>query len=71
MRIVDIKAPTLCTDGGTHVASTRQIGRMRVVKVENKARTFNRARVPDEAVRNPRYQRRDVISIFVPRRTGR
>ncbi len=32
-------------DGGTHVASTRQIGAMRVVKVESKGKGFRRIRV--------------------------
>src|SRR5262249_6748488 len=32
-------------DGGTHVAPTRQIGRLRVVKGENKGRGFRRLRV--------------------------
>ena len=45
MRIVDIAGLDVQADGGTHVASTRQIGRMRVVKVENKGKGFRRIRI--------------------------
>lgn len=45
VRIVDIKGLDVQADGGTHVASTRHIGRMRVVKVENKGKGFRRIRV--------------------------
>ncbi len=45
VRIVDIKGLDVQADGGTHVASTRQIGRMRVVKVESKGKGFRRIRV--------------------------
>jgi len=45
VRIVDIKGLDIQADGGTHVASTRQIGPMRVVKVENKGKGFRRIRV--------------------------
>ena len=45
VRIVDIKGLDVQADGGTHVASTRQIGRIRVRKVENKGKGFRRIRV--------------------------
>ena len=45
VRIVDIVGLDLQADGGTHVASTRQIGGVEVVKVENKGRGFRRLRV--------------------------
>lgn len=45
VRIIDIKGLDVQADGGTHVASTRQIGTMRVVKVENKGKGFRRIRV--------------------------
>jgi misacylated tRNA(Ala) deacylase len=45
VRIVDIKGLDVQADGGTHVASTRHIGAMRVVKVENKGKGFRRIRV--------------------------
>ncbi|WP_155361807.1 hypothetical protein [Acrocarpospora macrocephala] len=32
-------------DGGTHVASTRQIGRIRVAKIESKGKGFRRVRL--------------------------
>jgi misacylated tRNA(Ala) deacylase len=45
VRIVDIVGLDTQADGGTHVASTRQIGRIQVVKVENKGRGFRRLRI--------------------------
>ena len=45
MRIVDIVGLDAQADGGTHVASTAQIGRIEVVKIENKGRGFRRLRV--------------------------
>jgi len=45
VRIVDIDGLDVQADGGTHVASTRQVGRMRVVKIENKGKGFRRIRV--------------------------
>lgn len=45
VRIVDIVGLDTQADGGTHVASTRQIGRIEVVKVENKGKGFRRLRV--------------------------
>jgi misacylated tRNA(Ala) deacylase len=45
VRIVDIKGLDVQADGGTHVASTAQVGRMRVLKVENKGKGFRRIRI--------------------------
>ena len=45
VRIVDIKGLDVQADGGTHVASTQQIGAIRVFKVENKGKGFRRIRV--------------------------
>ncbi|NUW38211.1 alanyl-tRNA editing protein [Nonomuraea sp. SMC257] len=45
VRIVDIVGLDTQADGGTHVASTRQIGRLRVAKIESKGRGFRRVRV--------------------------
>jgi misacylated tRNA(Ala) deacylase len=45
VRIVDIAGLDQQADGGTHVASTSQIGKVRVVKVENKGRGFRRLRI--------------------------
>ncbi len=45
MRIVDIVGLDAQADGGTHVASTKQIGRVVVVKVESKGRANRRVRV--------------------------
>jgi misacylated tRNA(Ala) deacylase len=45
VRIVDIVGLDTQADGGTHVASTSQIGRLQVVKVENKGKGFRRVRV--------------------------
>ena len=43
--IVDIVGLDTQADGGTHVASTSQIGRIEVVKVESKGKGFRRLRV--------------------------
>jgi misacylated tRNA(Ala) deacylase len=45
VRIVDINGLDVQADGGTHVASTAQIGGIEVVKVENKGKGFRRLRV--------------------------
>ncbi len=45
MRIVDIVGLDVQADGGTHVASTKQIGRVQVVKVDNKGRQNRRVRI--------------------------
>ena len=45
MRVVDIVGLDVQADGGTHVASTGQIGRIQVVKVESKGRQNRRVRV--------------------------
>jgi misacylated tRNA(Ala) deacylase len=45
VRIIDIEGLDTQADGGTHVASTSMIGRIEVVKMENKGRGFRRVRV--------------------------
>ena len=45
VRIVEIAGLDTQADGGTHVASTKQIGRLHVVKIESKGRGFRRIRV--------------------------
>jgi misacylated tRNA(Ala) deacylase len=45
VRIVDIVGLDTQADGGTHVASTSQIGRVSVVKVESKGKANRRVRV--------------------------
>ena len=45
VRIVDIVGLDVQADGGTHVASTRAIGEIEVVKVENKGKANRRLRV--------------------------
>ncbi|MEW9554477.1 alanyl-tRNA editing protein [Nonomuraea sp. NPDC050783] len=45
VRIVDIVGLDTQADGGTHVASTKQIGRIRVAKVESKGKGFRRLRI--------------------------
>ena len=45
VRIVDIVGLDQQADGGTHVASTRQVGRIEVIKVENKGKGFRRLRI--------------------------
>ena len=45
VRIVDISGLDTQADAGTHVASTKQIGGLEVVKIENKGKGFRRLRV--------------------------
>src|ERR1700759_203774 len=45
VRIVDIVGLDQQADGGTHVASTSQVGRIAVVKVENKGKGFRQLRI--------------------------
>jgi misacylated tRNA(Ala) deacylase len=45
IRIVDIVGLDVQADGGTHVASTAQVGKLQVVKVESKGRANRRVRV--------------------------
>lgn len=45
VRLIDVVGLDVQADGGTHVASTRQIGRVEVTKVENKGRGFRRVRI--------------------------
>jgi misacylated tRNA(Ala) deacylase len=45
VRIIDIVGLDQQADGGTHVASTSQIGKVEVVKIENKGRGFRRLRI--------------------------
>ena len=45
VRIIDIAGLDQQADGGTHVASTRQVGRIEVVKIENKGKGFRRLRI--------------------------
>jgi misacylated tRNA(Ala) deacylase len=45
VRIVDIVGLDTQADGGTHVASTAMVGRVEVLKVENKGRGFRRLRL--------------------------
>ncbi|WP_327087816.1 alanyl-tRNA editing protein [Nonomuraea sp. NBC_01738] len=45
VRIVDIVGLDTQADGGTHVGSTSQIGRIKVAKIESKGRGFRRLRI--------------------------
>jgi misacylated tRNA(Ala) deacylase len=45
IRIVDIDGIDRQADGGTHVRSTDEVGRVQVVKTENKGKTFKRMRI--------------------------
>jgi misacylated tRNA(Ala) deacylase len=45
IRVFDIEGLDRQADGGTHVRSTGEVGRVRVVKTENKGRTFKRMRI--------------------------
>jgi misacylated tRNA(Ala) deacylase len=45
IRIVDIVGLDVQADGGTHVASTKQVGGLQVIKVESKGKANRRVRV--------------------------
>jgi misacylated tRNA(Ala) deacylase len=45
VRIIDIVGLDQQADGGTHVATTSQIGRIEVVKIESKGKGFRRLRI--------------------------
>jgi len=45
VRIIDIVGLDQQADGGTHVASTGQIGQIQVTKIENKGKGFRRLRI--------------------------
>jgi misacylated tRNA(Ala) deacylase len=45
IRIIDIVGLDRQADGGTHVRSTAEVGTVRVVKTENKGKTFKRMRI--------------------------
>jgi misacylated tRNA(Ala) deacylase len=45
MRLVEIVGLDVQADGGTHVFSTSQIGRVQITKVESKGRQNRRVRV--------------------------
>jgi len=45
VRVIDIVGLDRQADGGTHVASTEEVGRARIVKVESKGRGFRRIRI--------------------------
>lgn len=45
VRVVDIKGLDLQADGGTHVANTQEVGRIRVVKHESKGKINKRLRI--------------------------
>jgi misacylated tRNA(Ala) deacylase len=45
IRVVDIEGLDKQADGGTHVRSTAEVGRVRVVKTENKGKGFKRMRI--------------------------
>jgi misacylated tRNA(Ala) deacylase len=45
VRIVDIVGLDQQADGGTHVASTAQVGRLEITKIESKGKGFRRLRI--------------------------
>ncbi len=45
IRIVDIEGIDKQADGGTHVASTAEVGHVRVIKTESKGKGFKRMRI--------------------------
>jgi misacylated tRNA(Ala) deacylase len=45
IRVIDIEGLDKQADGGTHVNSTGEVGRVRVAKTENKGKAFKRMRI--------------------------
>lgn len=45
VRVVEIAGLDLQADGGTHVANTAEIGRLRIAKTENKGKAFKRIEI--------------------------
>jgi misacylated tRNA(Ala) deacylase len=45
IRVIDIEGIDKQADGGTHVRSTAEVGRVRVAKTENKGKAFKRMRI--------------------------
>jgi misacylated tRNA(Ala) deacylase len=45
IRVIDVDGLDKQADSGTHVASTRQIGEVRIAKIENKGKGFRRVRI--------------------------
>jgi misacylated tRNA(Ala) deacylase len=45
IRVVDIVGLDKQADGGTHVRTTAEVGRVRVVKTESKGKGFKRVRL--------------------------
>jgi misacylated tRNA(Ala) deacylase len=45
IRVIDIEGLDKQADGGTHVRSTAEVGRVRVAKTENKGKGFKRMRI--------------------------
>jgi misacylated tRNA(Ala) deacylase len=45
IRVIDIEGVDRQADGGTHVARTSEVGRVRVVRTESKGRAFKRMRI--------------------------
>jgi misacylated tRNA(Ala) deacylase len=48
LRVIDIVGLDRQADGGTHVASTSEVGRVRVVKTESKGKANKRVRISVE-----------------------
>ena len=48
VRIVEIEGLDLQADGGTHVANTREVGRMKIVGYESKGKINKRIRLAIE-----------------------
>lgn len=49
LRIIDIEGIDMQADGGTHVRNTREVGRVRVVKTENKGKENKRLEIALDA----------------------
>ena len=52
LRVIDIVGLDRQADGGTHVSSTCEVGRVRVVKAESKGKANKRVRIALEPQRD-------------------
>lgn len=52
VRIIDIVGLDLQADGGTHVRGTREVGKVKIIRTENKGKQFKRLEIALEPNRN-------------------
>lgn len=52
VRVIDIVGLDLQADGGTHVRSTKEVGRVKIIRTENKGKQFKRLEIALEPTAN-------------------